>query len=86
MSNARRGRDNRAIPSVDLSSEALEVERRRYHERIGRDRLSPAQRTRESSPGDISPRIDLDRFATKEQIAELGSKPGWRVTKRREER
>jgi hypothetical protein len=40
MSKARRGRDGRRIPTVDLSSEALEVERRRYHEQIRRDRVS----------------------------------------------
>jgi hypothetical protein len=30
----RRGRDGRPIPTVDLASEYLEVERRRYHEQI----------------------------------------------------
>jgi hypothetical protein len=36
----QRGRDNRAIRDVDIASEALEVERRRYHEQIRRDRVS----------------------------------------------
>jgi len=33
----RRGRDGRPIPTVDVTSEYLEVERRRYHQQIRRD-------------------------------------------------
>lgn len=33
----RRGRDGKPIPTVDIASEFLEVERRRYHERIRAD-------------------------------------------------
>jgi hypothetical protein len=38
MSKAWRGRDNRSIPTVDLSSEAVEVDRCRYQERIRAER------------------------------------------------
>ena len=34
----RSGRDGRPIPTVDLTSEYLEVERRRYHDRIRSER------------------------------------------------
>jgi hypothetical protein len=33
----RRGRDGRPIPTVDMASEHLEVERRRYHQQIRQD-------------------------------------------------
>jgi hypothetical protein len=80
----RRGRDNRSIPTVDVSSEYLEVERRRYHERIRRDRVFPAQRTRESSPADISPRSKelTDVEQALEEAAPRLERKGWKVTRR----
>jgi hypothetical protein len=43
------GRDGRAIRDVDISSEALEVERRAYHERIRRERERPVEEALEDA-------------------------------------
>jgi hypothetical protein len=63
----RRGRDGRAIPTVDLTSEYLEVERRRYHQRIRRE-LVDRGAIRESVEKAL------------EQAAPRFRDKGWRVT------
>ena len=35
----RRGRDGRAIPTVDIASEYQEVERRAYHQKLRTERV-----------------------------------------------
>jgi hypothetical protein len=67
MSKARRGRDNRSIPTVDLSSEALEVERRQYHERIRTERAVKDIGSVEEALKEAAPRF-MDK--------------GWKVTRR----
>jgi hypothetical protein len=68
----RRGRDGRAIPTVDLTSEYEEVRRRAYHQRIRQDLvdrgaiLEPVERALEQA----APRL---------------RQMGWRVTETREQ-
>ena len=63
----RRGRDGRPIPTVDLTSEYLEVERRRYHERIRQD------------PVDRGAIVEsVERLL--EQAAPRFREKGWKVT------
>jgi 3',5'-cyclic AMP phosphodiesterase CpdA len=78
MSKARRGRDNRALPTVDVSSEALEVERRRYHERIRAERAVEETRTKSAR----SARSAVEQAL--EEAAPRLERQGWKVT--REER
>jgi hypothetical protein len=70
-----RGRDGRSIPTVDMTSEYLEIERRRYHARIRRE-------LQES--GAIK-----DTRTVKEALEEAApqlERMGWRVTREGEER
>jgi hypothetical protein len=78
MSKARRGRDNRALPTVDVSSEALEVERRRYHAELRRERGVKNTSTK-SAP---SARSAVEQAL--EEAAPGLERKGWKVT--REER
>jgi hypothetical protein len=77
MSKARRGRDNRALPTVDVSSEYAEVERRRYHAELRRER--GVKETRKSAP---SARSSVEQAL--EEAAPRLERMGWKVT--REER
>jgi hypothetical protein len=63
---ARRGRDGRPLRDVDVASEYLEVERRRYHQRIRDERQS-----RKPSP--------TVKEALEEAVPRFRDK-GWKVT------
>jgi hypothetical protein len=56
MSRARKGRDGRTIPTVDASSEYVEVERRRYQERNRRERAD--NRDVEQALKEAAPRLE----------------------------
>jgi hypothetical protein len=63
----RRGRDGRALRDVDVSSEYLEVERRRYHERIR---------------AELRERGVVKDTRTVEEAAPRLERKGWKVTRR----
>lgn len=45
----RRGNDGRPLREVDITSEYLEVERRRYHERLRSERKSAEEKLRSAA-------------------------------------
>lgn len=76
MSKARRGRDNRALPTVDVSSEYAEVERRRYHAELRRERA--VQETRTKSAGSARSAVEQ----ALEEAAPRLERQGWRITRK----
>jgi hypothetical protein len=71
----RRGRDGRPIRDVDVSSGYAEVERRRYHAELRRERGVKETRTK-SAP---SARSSVEQAL--EEAAPRLERMGWKVTK-----
>lgn len=59
-----KGRDGRRLPDVNIESEWMEVERRRYHEWIRAERDAPERTVEEAL----------------EQAAQVLKDKGWRIT------
>ena len=63
----QRGRDGRVIPTVDVTTEALEIERRRYHQRVRAERAK--ERSVERALEEAAPRFrDKGWRVTKERV------------------
>jgi hypothetical protein len=71
-----RGRDGRSIPTVDMTSEHLEIERRRDHERIRAERGVKETRTKGA------PRARSSVEQALEEAAPRLERQGWKVTRK----